>query len=116
MQLTKELFEEGLVDVSLVKVHEMHLFCQANGIPVECKGGGKKKTTMLNEIVDWLEKESGVVKEEGVKETETVSVESEPIEEPKAEEPKIRENGEVIRLASNGEDYGSNCVNRIRSH
>ena len=108
MQLTIELFTDGLVDVDAVKVFELHTFCQENNIPVECKGG-KKKSVMLNEIVDYIEKQSGEV----IDRIEPEPVIEEP--EPEQKEPEFRENGEAVRLAKDGKDYGSNCVNRIRS-
>ena len=54
MKLTREMLEGDGVDPKEVKVADLRDFCKAEGIDVDCKVG-KKKTDILNEIVDALD-------------------------------------------------------------
>lgn len=100
MKLTKQGFIDGYDDLSEIKLTEIKAFCAEQGLDVVC-APARGKAKIMNEIVDALEG------------TETTATPQEAPPEPEQSAPKLRENGEVIKLAKDGKDYGANLLNRL---
>lgn len=111
MKLTRQMFIDGIEDVDSLKIKDLKEFCEIEGLDVNC-AGRRGKVTILNDIVELIEAEPETIIELTPNEPETITASTEP--EPLPEMDKIRPNGEVIRLASDGKDYGANLINRTK--
>lgn len=111
--LTREMFIDGTIDVETVKIKDIKAFCDQEGFEINC-APARGKAKILNEVVEALEADALTADELPqitANEPETVTVSTE--QEKPVEAPQMRENGEVIRLAKDGKDYGSNLQNRM---
>ena len=116
MKLTRQMFIDGIEDVDALKVKDLKEFCAIEELDVNC-AGRRGKVAILNEIVGLLEDvithgngKTNNIPVLSTNEPETLTASTEP--EPEPEMSKVRPNGEVIRLASDGKDYGANLINR----
>lgn len=114
MKLTMDQIINGTVDIKEISVADMAEFVDTEGLNVKVPKTGTAKRVILNKIVDAVES-MGSTKQNPVTETvsgddqeQPASIETAPA---KPERPR-RANGEIIRLSKNGNDYGSNWLNR----
>lgn len=108
--LTKEMFIAGTLKKGDVKLKQLKSFCEEHGYNVSC-ATNRGITRILNDLVDIIEAE-GFTETSNIGEATVENVVDailEPIIEP---EVRVRSNGEVIRLAADGKDYGANLLNR----
>lgn len=107
MKLTRQMFVDGIDDISVIKIKDFKEFCDAEGFDINL-APRRGKPAIMNDIVELIESMPTL----STNEPETLTASTEP--EPEPEIDKIRPNGEVIKLAKDGKDYGSNLMNRIK--
>ena len=114
-KLTVQMFIDGELNPKDLKEQQLVDFIAEQGLEVEM---ARSKAETMNRICDAIEARDEVLNKQ-VSEFREAEANTEKEEAPapdKEDAPEYRENGEKIRLAKDGKDYGANLLNRMRSH